>query len=325
MGHHRAHGPHHHHAGHRQTDRHGHAGHRHGPERADERRVFWVLLLTGGFMVAEVVGGLLSGSLALLADAAHMLTDAGALALAWFALRLANRPADPKRSFGYHRFQVLAAFVNGAALIVITGWILVEAVKRLYAPVEVLGGTMLVVAALGLGVNLAGFAILHGGNRENLNMRGALLHVLGDLLGSVAAIVAAGVILITGWTPIDPILSVAVALLILRGAWDLVSRASHLLMEGAPEGFDAGEIKADLATAVPGVVEIHHVHLWALTPERPLVTLHARIEAEADHDEVLALVQHRLADRFGLRHATVQVERGEHAKTSAGPEGRCQP
>src|SRR5215212_663775 len=155
MGHHRAHGPHHHHAGHRQTDRHGHAGHRHGPERADERRVFWVLLLTGGFMVAEVVGGLLSGSLALLADAAHMLTDAGALALAWFALRLANRPADPKRSFGYHRFQALAAFVNGAALIVITGWITVEAVKRLYSPVEVLGGTMLVVAALGLGVNLA--------------------------------------------------------------------------------------------------------------------------------------------------------------------------
>ena len=299
---------------------HGRGG-SHGSEQGDERRVLWSLLLTGGFMVAEVVGGILSGSLALLADAAHMLTDTGALALAWFAIRIASRPPDPRRSFGYHRFQVLAAFVNGATLIVIAGWIVIEAVERLRDPVVVLGGPMLVIAILGLGVNIAAFALLHGGNQENLNIRGAVLHVLGDLLGSVAAIVAAGIILLSGWTPIDPILSVAVALLILRGAWDLVSRASHLLMEGAPEGFDVGEIKADLVAEVPGVLDIHHVHLWALTPERPLVTLHARIADEADHDEILRRLQGRLAERFELRHATVQVERSG----SQSSEDRCRP
>jgi cobalt-zinc-cadmium efflux system protein len=299
----------HHGHGHSRFSGMSHGGQGDGRKQGDERRVLAVLVLTGAFMVAEVVGGVLSGSLALLADAAHMLADAGALALAWFAIRVSNRPPDRLRSFGYHRFQVLAAFVNGSTLIAIAGWIVFEAIERLLAPVEVLGGTMLVVAVLGLAVNVVGFAVLHGGNRQDMNIRGAVLHVLGDLLGSVAAILAAGIILLTGWTPIDPILSVLVAVLILRGAWDLVSRASHLLMEGAPEGFEIAELKADLEAAVPGVLDIHHVHVWALTPERPLVTLHARIEEDADHDEVLKEVQGRLADRFGLRHATVQVER----------------
>jgi cobalt-zinc-cadmium efflux system protein len=309
MGHDHAKPDAHHGHGHSRSSGMRHGGHGDGRKQGDERRVLAVLVFTGTFMVAEVVGGVLSGSLALLADAAHMLADAGALALAWFAIRVSNRPPDRLRSFGYHRFQVLAAFVNGSTLIAIAGWIVFEAIERLLAPVEVLGGTMLVVAVLGLAVNVVGFAVLHGGNRQDMNIRGAVLHVLGDLLGSVAAILAAGIILLTGWTPIDPILSVLVAVLILRGAWDLVSRASHLLMEGAPEGFEIAELKADLEAAVPGVLDIHHVHVWALTPERPLVTLHARIEEDADHDEVLKEVQGRLADRFGLRHATVQVER----------------
>jgi cobalt-zinc-cadmium efflux system protein len=309
MGHDHAKPDAHHGHGHSRSSGMSHGGQGDGRKQGDERRVLAVLVLTGAFMVAEVVGGVLSGSLALLADAAHMLADAGALALAWFAIRVSNRPPDRLRSFGYHRFQVLAAFVNGSTLIAIAGWIVFEAIERLLAPVEVLGGTMLVVAVLGLAVNVVGFAVLHGGNRQDMNIRGAVLHVLGDLLGSVAAILAAGIILLTGWTPIDPILSVLVAVLILRGAWDLVSRASHLLMEGAPEGFEIAELKADLEAAVPGVLDIHHVHVWALTPERPLVTLHARIEEDADHDEVLKEVQGRLADRFGLRHATVQVER----------------
>jgi cobalt-zinc-cadmium efflux system protein len=309
MGHDHAKPDAHHGHGHSRSSGMRHGGHGDGRKQGDERRVLAVLVFTGTFMVAEVVGGVLSGSLALLADAAHMLADAGALALAWFAIRVSNRPPDRLRSFGYHRFQVLAAFVNGSTLIAIAGWIVFEAIERLLAPVEVLGGTMLVVAVLGLAVNVVGFAVLHGGNRQDMNIRGAVLHVLGDLLGSVAAILAAGIILLTGWTPIDPILSVLVAVLILRGAWDLVSRASHLLMEGAPEGLEIAELKADLEAAVPGVLDIHHVHVWALTPERPLVTLHARIEEDADHDEVLKEVQGRLADRFGLRHATVQVER----------------
>lgn len=260
-------------------------------------------------MVAEVAGGVISGSLALIADAGHMLTDTAALALAWWAARLARRPPTDVLSYGHHRAQVLAALANGAALMVIVAWITVEAVRRLLEPGEVLGGVMLVVAILGLAVNLAAFAILHGGSRENLNLRGALLHVLGDLLGSVGAIVAAGVILVTGWTPIDPILSVLVALLILRSAWRVAAEAWHILMEGTPPGFDTRAIREDLATHVPGVVAVEHVHLWSLTPERPLVTLEARIDPGAEHDAVLQAIRARLASEHGLRHATVQVER----------------
>jgi len=184
--------------------------------------VLWAFVLTAGFMGAEVAGGLLSGSLALLADAAHMLTDAASLALAWCAFRIARRPADPRRSYGYHRGQVLAAFVNGAVLVAIVAWIFIEAVQRLMNPVPVEGGLMLGVAALGLAVNVIAFLVLHGGDRENLNMRGAAAHVLGDLLGSAAAIAGALVILWTGWTPIDPILSMLVGLLVLRSAWMVV-------------------------------------------------------------------------------------------------------
>lgn len=284
---------------------HAHDHHHHG----NERRVLWALLLTGGFMVAEVVGGIVSGSLALLADAGHMLTDAAALGLSLAAFRASRRPETVSHSYGQHRFQVLAAFLNGAALIGIALWIAVEAAQRLFAPVPVLGGTMLVVAGLGLAVNVAAFVILHGGDRDNLNMRGAALHVLGDLLGSVAAIVAAIVILATGWTPIDPILSVLVAVLVLKSAWMLLSRSWHVLMEGAPVHIDVEVLKAELLHDVPGITDIHHVHVWMLTPEQPLLTLHATITAEADHDAVLRGLQAVLADDFGLKHATIQVER----------------
>ena len=194
--------------------------HQHDPHPAADsvRRVRWALLLTATFMLVEVLGGLLSGSLALLADAGHMLTDTAALALAWLAFRVGEKPADAKRTFGYHRFQILAAFVNGLTFLAIVGWILIEAIRRLATPVEILAGPMLAVAIVGLIVNLLAFRILQGGDRENLNMRGAVLHVLGDLLGSAAAIAAAGVILMTGWTPIDPILSVLVAALVFFGA-----------------------------------------------------------------------------------------------------------
>jgi cobalt-zinc-cadmium efflux system protein len=264
-------------------------------------------------MAVEVVGGILSGSLALVADAGHMLTDAGALALSWFALQAAGRAPNQRRSYGYHRFQVLAAFINGGVLIAVSAWIVVEAVRRLFEPDEVLGGLMFGVAAAGFLANAVCFLILHGGSRENLNMRGALLHVLSDLLGSAAAMAAAVIILLTGWTPIDPILSILVALLILRSAWDLVRRSWHVLMEGTPEGFDPEELKRDLIAAVPGVEDIHHVHVWALTPERPLVTLHARVADSLDHDTALRRLHARLAERFGLQHATIQVERGDCA------------
>jgi cobalt-zinc-cadmium efflux system protein len=290
-----------------------HGGHAHPfPVAADgERRLLWVLVLTAVFMVAEAIGGWLAGSLALIADAGHMLSDTAALGLAWAAFRVARRPSDPKRSYGYHRLQILAAFANGLALFAIAAWILVEAIGRLREPIPVLGGPMLAVATAGLVVNLIALFALRGGASTNLNVRAALLHVIGDLLGSVGTIAAAIVILAAGWTPIDPILSVLLTALILRGAWDVTRRAGHVLMEGTPEGFDAAALRADLIAVVPGVTDVHHVHAWMLTAERPLVTLHVRLAPSADPNRTLAAIKRRLKDEFGITHSTVQVDPAE--------------
>jgi cobalt-zinc-cadmium efflux system protein len=297
---------HHHHHGHG----HGHA-HVHGAGADNEKRVLWAFVLTAGFMGAEVAGGLISGSLALLADAAHMLTDAASLALAWIAFRIARRPADPRRSYGYDRGQVLAAFVNGAVLVAIVLWIFVEAVQRLRDPVPVEGGLMLVVAALGLVVNIAAFLILHGGDRRNLNLRGAAAHVLGDLLGSAAAILGALVILWTSWMPIDPILSMLVGLLVLRSAWLVVRESVHILLEGTPAGIDPKELRAALLADIPALEDVHHIHAWSLTPERPLLTLHAQVGESADAQAALKRIKQVLAQRYGIDHSTIQIERGD--------------
>jgi len=287
-----------------------HHHHAHGHTHGDRRRLALATGLTAGFMLVEAVGGVLAGSLALLADAAHMLTDAGSLALALVAFRVTDRGADRRRTFGYHRFPVLAAFVNGLTLAALVVWIAVEAVRRLLTPTPVMGEAMLAVAAVGLAVNLAVFLILHGGSRDNLNVRGALLHVLGDLLGSVAALVAAGVILTTGWTPIDPLLSLLVAALVGRSAWYLLREAGHVLLEGAPDHLDPDAIAHDLPGTVPGVCGVHHVHAWALSPDRPMMSLHITADASAAHDDLTARVKHRLHHRHGVAHATVQVEYG---------------
>jgi cobalt-zinc-cadmium efflux system protein len=284
-----------------------HHAHHHAPPD-NQRRVFWAMLLTGGFMLAEVIGGAFAGSLALIADAGHMLTDTASLALAWAAFRVGHWPQDARRTYGYHRFQVLAAFVNGLALIAIVGWIAIEAVRRLLAPIDVLGGVMLAIAALGLLVNLAAFAILRGGDRANLNMQGAALHVLGDLLGSIGAIVGALVILGTGWTPIDPLLSLLVAVLILRSAWLLLRRSAHILLEGAPDWLVMDDLRAAVTSAMPAIQDIHHVHAWMLTTERPLITMHAEVAPGADHEAVLRVIRQVLRERFGLDHATIQIE-----------------
>jgi cobalt-zinc-cadmium efflux system protein len=288
-----------------------HAGHSHAPTvtHESERKVFWVMLLTGGFMLAEVIGGLVSGSLALIADAGHMLTDFASLALAWFAFRLSRRPADPQRSYGWHRFEVLAAFVNGLSLFVISAWIVVEAVGRLFDPVEVLGGTMLAVAAAGLLVNVVAFWVLTRGSGGNLNVRGAAVHVMGDLLGSVAAIVAALVIMWTGWTPIDPILSAAVVLLILRSAWKVTKESGHILLEGTPPDVNSAGI-GDALRDIPGVTDVHHVHAWSLTNEKRMVTLHAVIDEDADQNGTVVAINNVLHARFEIDHVTVQIERG---------------
>ena len=274
----------------------------------DRRRLLGALWLTGGFVLVEVAGGLFAGSLALLADAGHMLTDTAALGLACIAVRVAMRPGDTRRSYGYHRFPVLAAYVNAVTLLLIVAWIAVEAVARVREPVEILEGPMLAVAAVGLLVNLAAFRLLHGGASDSLNVRGALVHVLGDLLGSAAAIVAALVILATGWTFIDPILSLLVALLVLRSAVSLLRRSGHVLMEGRPEHLDAADVARTVAETVPEVSNVHHVHIWSLSPGRPVMTFHARVDREAAHDRALERVLACLRERFGVRHATVQLE-----------------
>ena len=280
-----------------------------GPPNADaQRRLLGALCLTGGFMVVEAIGGVLSGSLALLADAGHMLTDTAALGFACIAVLVAKRPIDTERTYGYHRFPVLAAHVNAITLLLLVAWIAVEAVARIRQPVEILEGPMLAVAVIGLLVNLAAFRILHGGETDSLNVRGAQLHVLGDLLGSVAAIVAALTIMATGWTPIDPILSLLVAVLILRSAVSLLRQSGHVLMEGRPEHLDVADVVRTITEAVPEVSAVHHVHIWSLSPDRPMMTFHARVDRSADHDHVLERVLATLRERFGIRHATVQLE-----------------
>ncbi len=298
---------------HAHSDNHEHdhgSGHSHAPDvnRSNQRRVLAAMCLTAGFMVAEVIGGILSGSLALIADAGHMATDAAALFLAYIAFRLSNRPADADQSYGYHRAETLAAFVNALTMIALVAWILFEAVQRFFDPVEILGGLMLWVAVGGLVVNVLAFWLLHSGEKENLNMQGAAVHVLGDLLGSVAAIAAAIVILYTGWTPIDPLLSIFVALLILRSAIALARQSGHILMEGTPKGLDIEEIKQDLLNSVAGVEDVHHLHAWSLTATRDVMTLHARIAEGINPDQVLVAINDRLRHKFQIDHATVQIE-----------------
>jgi cobalt-zinc-cadmium efflux system protein len=291
--------------------------HDHGIANLNERRLMWAGILTGITMLAEAVGGVLSGSLALLADAGHMLTDTAALALAWLAVRLTRRPADWKRTYGFDRFEVLAAFTNGLALFFISIAIAYEAVMRFFEPVAVLGVPMLLVASGGLIVNVLVLLILRAGGNANLNVRAALLHVLSDLLGSVAAIIAALVILWTGWTPIDPLLSILITLLILRSAWLITRDAAHILLQGAPSDIDVREVQKDLEANVPEVQSVHQLHAWSLTENRHLMTLHARVTDTAPPERVVAAIKGRLRSCYGIVHATVEIEHGTCADAAA--------
>lgn len=264
--------------------------------------------LTALFMLVEFVGGLLASSLALVADAGHMLTDAAALALAWAAVRIASRPADAKRSFGYQRLRVLATFVNGCALLFIVAWIGVEAVQRFIHSVPVNAHAILWIGSLGLVVNLIVFAMLKQGDSHDMNISAATLHVLGDLLGSVAAIAAAVIILWTGWLPIDPLLSLLVSALIVRSAISLVRRSAHILMEGSPEWLDQGELRRTLEQKIPAIRDVHHVHTWSVGPHETLLTMHAQVNGAADQAMVLKDVKALLAEKFGITHTTIQIE-----------------
>ncbi|HEY8537314.1 MAG TPA: cation diffusion facilitator family transporter [Steroidobacteraceae bacterium] len=287
--------------------------HLHSHEGQSRKVLAWAFGLTLTFMAVELVGGLLAGSLALLADAGHMLTDAGALALAWAASRIASRPADARRSFGYQRTRVLATFVNGCALLIIVAWIAYEALQRLFVPRPVDALTVIWIGSLGFAVNLIVFALLRRGHEHDMNVAAATLHVIGDLLGSVAAIVAAIIIFFTGWTAADPLTSLIVCALIVRSAWTLVRRSTHILMEGAPEGLDVDELRRTLEQRIPAIRDVHHVHLWLVGPHEPLMTMHATVVAGAHHATVLRDTKAVLQEQYGITHATIQIEEGECA------------
>ncbi len=301
---------------------HDHSGHSHAPKvsAGNERAVLIGLMLTGTFMIAEVVGGVLSGSLALIADAGHMLTDTVALFLAWLGFRLGRRPADARRSFGYSRLEVLAGLINALTLFALVVWIAYEAVQRLLEPHEVLAGPMFVVAVLGLLVNITVFWVLSRADADHVNIKGALLHVLGDLLGSVGAIAAAIIIWLTGWMPIDPILSVLVSLLILRSAWALLMRTFNILMEGAPDGFEPERLQADLAAAIPGLAGVGHLHVWSLSSGQTMATLEIRLEPGADPAAVTQAVRRALLEEHGVNHATIEIDwNGQGLTCQASP------
>lgn len=271
------------------------------------RRVAIAGFLTGSFMLAEVAGGVISGSLALLADAAHMLTDAASLGLAWFGYKLAARPANATHTFGYSRMRILAAFINGLALLALALWITVEGLQRLYAPQPVMGPLLLAVAGLGLAVNLACFYILVSGDHDDLNLRSAFLHVAGDLLGSLAAIAAALIIIFTGWMPIDPILSILVAVLVGVAGVRVTREAWHILAQGAPKGLDPAAIRADLKANVPALAEIGHIHIWSLTEKETIASMEATINAQADPCQTREALKRRLTENFGLSHTTIEI------------------
>ena len=303
---------HDHGAGHR----HDHAaggGHAHGHDHshADQGagRLKLALGITATIMLVEAVGGWWTNSLALIADAGHMLADAGSLLLAVLALAQAAKPADARHSYGHGRFPVLAAFSNGLLLLAVSAWISIEAVQRLVSPEPVEGLTLAGVALIGFLANLAAFALLHGGHEHDLNRRGALAHVLSDLLGSVAALLAGLIIWQTGWLRADPLLSLFAALLILRTGVRVTRESAHVLLEGAPPGLNLPGVVGELPRAVPGILSVHHVHAWSITPGDNLMTLHAVLAPGADADQILLRVRDWLRDTHRIGHVTVQVER----------------
>jgi cobalt-zinc-cadmium efflux system protein len=300
-------------------------GHSHGIEaRAvrDRAALGAALALIAGFLVVEVVAGLLAGSLAVLADAAHMLSDTCSLALAFLASWLAIRPATPQRSFGFRRAEILAALANGVALVAVSIWIFVAAIGRLDEPPEVPGGWITAVGVVGFAVNVAAAWILGRAGSESLNLRAALLHVLADLLGSVGVIVAGLVVLLTGWDYADPLAALAIGLLVLASSWRILRESVAILLEETPAGIDAIEVGHALA-AVEGVVEVHDLHIWTITSGFPALAAHILVDPEADFRVVRLELERLLHERFGLDHTTLQVEHaGSETLVDIGPSFR---
>lgn len=300
---------------------HGHAGHAHGAD-ADGRRLTVALVITALVLLSGAFGAWVTGSLSLLADLGHQVTDVAALVTAVVAARLARRPPSARRTFGLGRSEVLGAAVNALLLLGVTVWVAIEAVERLLAdaPPQVPGLALLVFGAVGLLGNLISLSVLSGGDRANLNVRGAALHVLGDALGSVAVMVAAGVLLLTGWPYADVVASLVIVVILLPRTVALLRATSHVLLEGAPPGVDVEEVRSALAE-VPGVREVHDLHVWVISDRVPAASAHlvvddhatAQCEGRAADGSVLDRAAEELRARFGLDHSTLQIETADHA------------
>lgn len=288
---------------------HAHAhGHSQEPGRAGNKRALKIVLaITGTYMAAEVIGSVITGSLALLADAAHMFSDNVSIALALSAMWLAERPPSPQRSFGYKRAEILAAFVNGLTLVLISLWIFYESWQRFQDPPEVAGSGMLAIATGGLLVNCVGAAVLMRSEGGSLNVSAALRHVIADLLGSVGVIVAAVLILLTGWLYADPLVSVVIGVLILGSSWGILRDSTRVLLEATPAGIDAEEVGRSMA-ALPGVVQVHDLHLWEVTSGFPALSAHVLVGSEEDCHGLRRKLDAMLEERFEIGHATLQVE-----------------
>jgi len=289
---------------------HSHAGHTHGGGTASGKhksQLMGALALTSSFMLVEAVGGWLTGSLALLADAAHMLTDAGGLALALIAIRFAERPATPQKTFGYVRLEILAALTNAVVLLLLTIFILYEAVDRFLNPPPILAGPMLAVALVGLAVNLGSMKLLAAGSSESLNVKGAYFEVMSDMLGSLGVIIAALVVMFTGWRLADPIIGAGIGLFIVPRTWSLLRQAVHILMEGTPPEIDMVMLESALKE-IPGVLAIHDLHVWTITSGLDAMSCHVVIADMGRARETLLAANDCMKTRFNLTHTTIQIE-----------------
>ena len=281
--------------------------HHHSFAGKNKKNLTIVFILTFSFMVVEAVGGYLTNSLALIADAAHMFTDTGALALALIAIWFAKKPATANKTYGYYRTEILAAFINALVLLLISFFILYEAWQRLSHPPEVLSGPMLIIASLGLVVNIIGMKLLSEGSSKSLNIKGAYLEVFSDMIGSIGVIVASLLIMFKGWEIADPIASIAMGVLILPRTWNLLRQVTHVLLEGTPSHLDIEEIKDELSN-VDGVLSVHDVHVWTITSGIDVMTAHVNIADFSDGCEILNNIKKILVQKFNILHSTIQLE-----------------
>ena len=289
------------------------AGHDHGAALAGSaagrhrKRLVWALVLTLTYMAVEVIGGLLTGSLALLADAAHMLTDAGGLALALFAIRFAERPATPQKTYGYLRIEILSALANAVVLLLLTVYILYEAYRRFVDPPEIIGGPMLAVAVVGLIVNLISMRLLAGGSSESLNVKGAYFEVLADMLGSLGVILAALIVMFTGWRLADPLIGAGIGLFIVPRTWQLLKQVTHILLEGTPPEVDVGLLERKLL-GISGVKAVHELHVWTITSGLDAMSCHIVVADMTEARSISSVARRLLADEFSIEHTTIQIE-----------------